>query len=84
MGQKEIISRHKKDVLIFCYNIRFLRRKYKLSRAEMAKRLGIGVQTLRALEKDEIPSRLSCEILFRIYNEFGICPKNIFSPLNDS
>ena len=83
MTENEFISRHKTDVLMVCHNIRLLRSKYKLSQAEMAKRLEIGVQTLRSLEKDRIPPRLSCGILCKIYKEFGIWPSDMFSPLED-
>ena len=46
---------------------------------EMAKRLGISVKTLLAVEKGQLPPRLSFSILFRIQQEFGVSPKDLFS-----
>lgn len=83
MSSNEFNNNHKIDVLIFCENIRFLRKQNNLSQAEMAELLGIGIKSLRSLEKDRIPSRLSCDILFRIYTAFGVYPGDIFSPLEN-
>ena len=47
----------------------------------MAKRLEIGVNSLTMLENGIIPKRLSCELIFKIEDEFDILPKNIFKPL---
>lgn len=83
MTKKELNDRSKKQALIFGQNIRILRKKNKLSQAEMAKCLEIGIKTLSSLERGEIPPRLSCDILFRIYNKFGVYPGDMFSPLED-
>lgn len=66
---------------IFCQNVQFLRDKNHLTQAEMAEKLGVSVNSLRSLEKGEVPPRLRCGILIRIHTVFGIHPKDIFSPL---
>ena len=71
------------DSRIFCRNVLALRKKHNLTQAEMAKLLGIGVKSLRSLEKGEIPPRLSCGIIIIIYKEFGVFPSDMFSPLED-
>lgn len=67
--------------LIFCNNILILRKKHKLTQAQMSELLGIGVKSLRSLEKGEIPPKLSCDVIFNIYTVFGIYPSEMFSPL---
>ena len=47
----------------------------------MANRLGIGVKSLTMLENSILPKRLTCEIVFKIQDEFNIHPKNMFKPL---
>lgn len=44
----------------------------------MAKLLGIGVGSLTKIEKGELPQRLSANIIYRIYKEFGIKPSDQF------
>ena len=60
------------NINILCQNIKILREKNKLSKKEMAKRLGMGVCTLSKLEKGILPKRLSVEMLFVIERDFGI------------
>ncbi len=67
--------------LILCENIRNLRKNNGLSKKEMAKLLGIGIKRLNLLEQNIIPKRLSCSIIIKIYKNFGILPKDIFSKL---
>lgn len=66
------------ESLIFCENIKMLREKENLSKAKMAKILGISVNTLTVIEKGILPQRLSCNVLFRIHQYFGIIPKDMF------
>ena len=58
----------------FCKNMRNLRESNKLSKKEMAHKLKVSVTTISKIEKGTIPPRLSCNILFRIHDEFGIMP----------
>lgn len=58
----------------FCWNIRYLRDRDRLTQKEMAALLGISVSTLRKLESGGPIPRVSCEILFRIEDAFGVSP----------
>ena len=69
-----------KDFLYFSQHVQRIRREQNLTQREMADRLGIGVRTLSMIESGILPPRLSCEILFRIENQFGIHPKDLFKP----
>ena len=70
-----------KESEILCSNICRLRKKYQLSKREMAKILGIGIYSLTKIESGVIPPKLGCEMLFRIYDNFEIKPRDIFAPL---
>lgn len=61
----------------FTYNVSYLRKHYGLSKKKMAELLDIGVGSLNKIEMGELPPRLSVEILFNIYNNFGVHPKDI-------
>lgn len=62
-----------------CRNIRNLRKYYRLSRKEMAKRLHIGVETLRKIECGKIPPRMPLTVLIEIYRCFGFTPSQIIT-----
>lgn len=66
---------------IFCKNVQFLRKKLKISKTQMAKRLGISKHSMAKIERGEMPPRLGCEILVIIFNEFCIRPSDMFLPL---
>lgn len=57
---------------IFLNNIAWLRRHYGLTKKEMARRLGISIWSLKKIENGELPSRLTIDVLYRIYQVFGI------------
>lgn len=59
-------------------NLYLIRKKNGLTQKEMAKRIGIGINTLRQLEKGIIPSRVSVGLIFNISNEFNIEPYELF------
>ena len=59
-------------------NLYLIRKKNSLTQKEMAKRIGIGINTLRQLEKGNIPSRVSVGLIFNISNEFNIEPHELF------
>ena len=71
------------EILNFCRKVTALRQAHGLSVREMAKRLGVSEKTIRSVESGFIPPRLSCSILFRIEREFGVPPKDMFSPFSD-
>lgn len=60
------------ELSILCHNVKAIRQEHKLSKAKMAKILGIGVHTLTLLEKGIIPERLSSKFLFSFEKPFGI------------
>lgn len=64
--------RSNNDAQIFCKNVRYLRIKNGLTQKRMAQIMGIGVSCLRLLESGSIPPRMSCEILYQLYDTFLI------------
>lgn len=71
MNQKEIL----------CINITTLRNHYGLTQKKMAELLGIGIHSLRLLEKGILPPRLSFTILITLYDHFHILPSVILTKL---
>ena len=71
--------KHENEIQILCKNIKTLRTREKLSRKEMASRLGIGVFSLTKLEKGILPPYLTCEFLFSIQSQFGVSPKDMLT-----
>ena len=55
-------------------NLVWLRKAHGLSQRDMAKRLGIGVSSLRKLERGTVPPRLNVGFLLSIAQQFGISP----------
>lgn len=70
------------EYLYFSQHVRRIRIERKMTQKEMADRLGIGVRTLSRIERGILPRRLSCEILFRVQEQFGICPQDLFKPVS--
>jgi len=58
----------------FLLNVATIRRHYGLSEQKMAELLKIDVKTLKEIECGKLPSELSTEVVFIIYNIFGIHP----------
>ena len=71
-------------VVLFLRNITALRKQHSLTKSEMANRLGISVYTYRTIEKGILPPRLSSDIIFQIWLEFHISPKEQFHPIFDT
>lgn len=59
-------------IKIFSQNVMYLRKSHNITKKEMAKILGIGINSLNKLEQGILPPRLSVKILFRAKNYFGI------------
>ena len=72
---KKQIELESKNLL---HNITWLRQHHRLSKKDMAKILGISVNTLNKIEKRELPAHLSVDILFRVHAAFGISPRDQF------
>ena len=60
------------------HNLAFLRKQHGCSAAKMAALLGIGVGSLRQIERGILPPRLSTEDVFKAAKRFGIAPKDLF------
>jgi DNA-binding XRE family transcriptional regulator len=67
------------EIMIFCENIKSIRKTNKLSKKEMAKLIDIGTKSLTLIENGRLPPKLGCDVLFEIQKEFGIAPKTMFS-----
>lgn len=65
-------------ISVFCMNVKRLRQENKLSRAEMARKLGIGARSLSMVERGILPKRLNFKIVMTICREFGIPPEALF------
>lgn len=65
---------NKKQLKNLVYNIKCLRKEHKLSKEEMAKLLNITSETIATIEKGEIPSDLTIDVLFTIWKIFGVHP----------
>lgn len=68
----------KKDLETFGTNILALRKKHNLTQRQMARKLHIGVLSLRRLEHGTIPPRMTVEVLYYIYKEFGVSANHMF------
>lgn len=69
-----------KYIQYFCENIKALRKISKLSKRKMAKKLGICIKWITALEKGKMPTELSVDVLISINRYFGVTPSKMFSP----
>ncbi|MEG1880227.1 MAG: helix-turn-helix transcriptional regulator [Oscillospiraceae bacterium] len=72
---------NQEQLLIFCKNIKNLRKREKLTQREMSDILGIGLKSLEKLEKGLIPARLSIETLFKASIYFKYAVKDLFSDI---
>lgn len=69
-----------KDTEIFCRNVAWLRQTHGLSQKEMARRLHIGVGSLRQLEQGRLPPRMGALVFLHIHKAFGLPPAMLFQP----
>lgn len=67
-----MFSANKDIVEILSHNILFLRNSNNITKKEMAKILGVGIETLNKLEKGVLPPRLNVEVLIRIQEYFNV------------
>lgn len=65
----------------FCDNVYKLRKLAGLSQKKMAQLLGIGIYSLRKIERGTLPPRVSVDIFFRLRNAFHICIPSLFLPI---
>ena len=66
--------KHTEELANFCENVKKLRKKYQLTKKQMANILHIGIKSLSAIEKGIIPRRLRVDVLIYIHDYFGISP----------
>lgn len=45
---------------------------------------GIGVKSLKLIESGSLPPRVSVRVVYMIYENFGILPKDIFYPIKQT
>lgn len=69
----------KKECLIFCRNVCYLRKKYRLSQKSMALLLGIGVYSVCQLEKGILSNRIKLDTLVRLNKVFEIPLPDLFA-----
>lgn len=55
-----------------CRNVTALRKQHGLSKREMAKILGVGVNTLTQMEQGNLPKSFRAGALLRIQDRFGV------------
>ena len=60
-------------------NIRWIREYYCIPQKRMAQLLGIGVRSLKTLEKGILPPRLGINIVFQLHKEFRYSVSNLFA-----
>ena len=68
----------------FAHNVAWLRKKNGLSKKEMARLLKIGLWSLNKLESGILPPKMSFEVVYRIYDNFGITPEAMIAKRLDS
>lgn len=56
----------------FCSNIRFLRKKYHLSKKSMAMLVGISLRSLGLIESGIMPDRVTADALIRLHRVFDL------------
>ena len=64
---------------IFCRNVTWLRKRYGLSKKQMAKIMGIGIGGVTKLEQGSVPPRMRVDVIISIYRYFGIHPSVQFT-----
>ncbi len=75
---------HSNEIQIFLTNIKNLRINNNLTKTQMANKLKISVYKLNQIEKGILPPSITVDIIFMIYNEFHIKPKEQFELLNNT
>ena len=66
------------EVQNFLRNVAWLRKHHGLSQKEMAVLLGVGVGTIRKMERGVLPPRLMADVVWRIRDSFHVPPRELF------
>lgn len=67
-----------KEKRAFGENLRRLRRGHHLTQSQMAAIMGIGVKSLRRIERGDFPKRFYADHLFRLVEYFHIPADSLF------
>ena len=74
-------EKNREQYVVFCRNIKALRKLHGFNKKEMAVISGISVPILTKIEEGIMPPRISINIIFEISKYFKIKPHKLFSPL---
>lgn len=69
------------ELLNFCHNVKAVRQNKNLSKAKMAKVMGIGIHGLNLIENGVFPERLGINAVVKFCFTFGISLKDAFTKL---
>ena len=70
----------KNDLQLFCENVVYIRKKYRITLTSMARRLHTTVATLKRIENGEMPKKVTVEMLINVCQSFGYRPSELFLP----
>ena len=73
-----IIDCTDKELRYLLNNIELIRKEKLLSKKSMAKILGVSVKTINKIEQGVFPPRLSVSVIFKLHNNFGVLPYELF------
>jgi len=68
--------------ITFGENVRILRKSHNLTQRELARIMGIGVQSLRRIERGDFPPGFCAYHLFRMVEYFQIPSDALFYPMD--
>jgi len=77
----KISEQTREELDVFCRNVKTLRERHGLSKKEMAKILGVGVESLTKIEQGIIPRRASVSIVIKLAQHCNIEPHKLFTLL---
>ena len=63
-----------------CRNVAYLRKKHGLTQSQMANIMGVGIGTVRSLERGIVPPRMKACVLCRLHDYFHISADTLISP----
>ena len=67
--------------IIFCRNMKALRRGHGYSKKKMAEVCGVSVATITKVEAEILPPRLRVTIVFRVSDHFALQPRQLLLPM---
>ncbi len=72
------------ESFIFCENIKRLRQKEGLTKEKMSRILEITIEELELIEKGILPSSISVDILFIVFDNYKISPGKMLTKIINS